>query len=174
MKMLMTNEQIGELITRESFAYQNGHYKLTCQCENTIYLLSRYSRAKIHYLSKFRRSGGESLVGGGRLPPAPPLATALVDPYVLVIIFQSSIDFVVYDVCDAPLSANGRALHRNTELKASAELIRIFCCFCIYYRLVTHNRRHSAAFERRSYLNNSMDQREKLGRLKIKPIKERA
>ena len=36
MKMLMTNEQIGKLITRESFACQNGHYKLTCQCENTI------------------------------------------------------------------------------------------------------------------------------------------
>ena len=37
MKMLMTNnEQIGELIIRESFACQNGHYKLTCQCENTI------------------------------------------------------------------------------------------------------------------------------------------
>ena len=31
------NEQIWELITRESFAGQNGHYKLTtCQCENTI------------------------------------------------------------------------------------------------------------------------------------------
>ena len=29
------NEQIGELITRESFASQNG-LKLTCQCENTI------------------------------------------------------------------------------------------------------------------------------------------
>ena len=37
MNLLMTNEQIGDLlITRESFACQNGHYKLTCQCENTI------------------------------------------------------------------------------------------------------------------------------------------
>ena len=34
MKMLMS--LIGELITRESFACQNGHYKLTCQCEKTI------------------------------------------------------------------------------------------------------------------------------------------
>ena len=30
------NEQIGDLISRESFACQNGQYKLTCQCENTI------------------------------------------------------------------------------------------------------------------------------------------
>ena len=36
MKMLMTNEQIGDLITLESFACRNGHYKLTYQCENTI------------------------------------------------------------------------------------------------------------------------------------------
>ena len=30
------NEQIGELIFRESFICQNCHHKLTCQCENTI------------------------------------------------------------------------------------------------------------------------------------------
>ena len=36
MKMLMTNEQIGDLFTLESFACQNGHYKLTYQCEHTI------------------------------------------------------------------------------------------------------------------------------------------
>ena len=46
--MIITNEdnnenateEIGELITWESilksFVCQNGHYKLTCQCENTI------------------------------------------------------------------------------------------------------------------------------------------
>ena len=32
------NEQIGEMITRGSFAGQNGHYKLTCKCESTIFI----------------------------------------------------------------------------------------------------------------------------------------
>ena len=31
-----SNEQIKEMITRESFASQNVYYRLTCQCENTI------------------------------------------------------------------------------------------------------------------------------------------
>ena len=30
------NEQIREMITRESFASKNSLYKLACQCENTI------------------------------------------------------------------------------------------------------------------------------------------
>ena len=34
------NEQIGEMITPESFACQNVHYKLTCQCENTNFICS--------------------------------------------------------------------------------------------------------------------------------------
>ena len=34
------NEQIEELITRESYNFQNGYYKITCQCENTILRIS--------------------------------------------------------------------------------------------------------------------------------------
>ena len=30
------NKLIEEMITQESFACQNGNYKLACQCENTI------------------------------------------------------------------------------------------------------------------------------------------
>ena len=66
------------------------------------YLLSRYSRAKIHYLSKFRRSA--SGVGGksaGGLPLAPTLATALllsVQSYWLTCesytIYKSSLQFI--------------------------------------------------------------------------------
>ena len=58
------NEQIGE-ITRESFACQNGHYKLTCQVKTPFHLLSRYSAIAV------------PRGGGGRMPPAPPLATVL-------------------------------------------------------------------------------------------------
>ena len=44
------NENANDLMTRERFACQNGHYKLTGQCENTpFHLLSSYCRAIIQY-----------------------------------------------------------------------------------------------------------------------------
>ena len=73
------NEQIGKLITRKSFACQNGHYKLTCQCENTISSVFTVLQSNNPLLIfEGWRGKQESLVGGGALPPAtPPLATAL-------------------------------------------------------------------------------------------------
>ena len=80
MKML-TNEQIRELNLLERFACQNGHYKITSQCENTISsaLKSSINSNSLQIL-KFGGGGGgrEGLGGGGALPPChPPLATAL-------------------------------------------------------------------------------------------------
>ena len=44
------NENANELMTRESFDCQNGHYKLTGQCENTpFHLLSSYCRAELNF-----------------------------------------------------------------------------------------------------------------------------
>ena len=78
------NDNANELMTLESFDCQNGHYKLTGQCENTpFHLLSSYSRAIIQYQFK-SLTNFEIGVGGKRnswwghcLLPPPPLATAL-------------------------------------------------------------------------------------------------
>ena len=74
------NENANELTTRESFNCQNGHDKLTGQCENTpFHLLSSYCRAIIQYqfksLTNFEIGvgGGREIHGGGIAPCPPPL-----------------------------------------------------------------------------------------------------
>ena len=66
----------------ESFACQNGYYKLTsiCQCKNTI--SSAYNPLTIqnhNQVSKVGVGGGKRYSWWGHCPPAhpPPLATAL-------------------------------------------------------------------------------------------------
>ena len=79
------NENANELMTRKSFDCQNGHYRLTGQCENTpFHLLSSYNRAIIQYqfksLTNFEigvRGGGAREIRGGDIVPPPPLAKAL-------------------------------------------------------------------------------------------------
>ena len=72
------NKNANELMTRESFGCQNGHYKLTGQCENTpFHLLSSYCRAIIQYqfksLTNFEIGvgGGAREIRGGGIAPAP-------------------------------------------------------------------------------------------------------
>ena len=78
------NKNANELMTRESFGCQNGHYKLTGQCENTpFHLLSSYCRAIIQYQFKSLTNFEIGVGGGGKRNswwghcPCPPLATAL-------------------------------------------------------------------------------------------------
>ena len=62
------------MIIQESFACQNGNYKLTCQCENTIssvFILLQSNRPTIW------EEGKEKMGGGGRLPYCYTLATGL-------------------------------------------------------------------------------------------------
>ena len=71
------NEQIREMITRESFVCQNGHYKHTFQCENTFWsaftLLQSNNLVLIQNLNKISKlAGGRVLRGGGGCPHAPP------------------------------------------------------------------------------------------------------
>ena len=73
------NENANELMTRESFDCQNGHYKLTGQCENTISftfkLLQSNNPISIQILNKFRNwlgVGVEEKFVVGTLPPCPP------------------------------------------------------------------------------------------------------
>ena len=49
----MTNEQIGELIIK-TLLVRMAIISLHVNVKTPFYLLSRYSRAKIHFLSKFR------------------------------------------------------------------------------------------------------------------------
>ena len=69
------NENANELMTRESFDCQNGHYKLTGLCENTISftfkLLQSNNPISIQILNKFRnwRGGGREIRGGDIAPP---------------------------------------------------------------------------------------------------------
>ena len=77
------NENANELMTRESFDCQNGHYKITGLCENTpFHLLSSYCRAIIQCqfksLTNFEIGvGGAREIRGWGHCPLPPLATAL-------------------------------------------------------------------------------------------------
>ena len=77
------NENANELMTRESFNCQNGHYKLIGQCEKTpFHLLSSYCRAIIHYQFKSLKNFKIGLEGQekfvvGIAPCPPPLATAM-------------------------------------------------------------------------------------------------
>ena len=68
------NWKAAHMITQESFACQNDHYKL---CENAnssaFTLLQSNNPLLIKNLNKFRKLAG----GGGGCPSAPPLATAL-------------------------------------------------------------------------------------------------
>ena len=66
------------MIIHKSFDCQNGNYKLTSQCENTISsvftLLQSNNTLLIQNLNKFRNwagGGQESLVGGGAAAPCP-------------------------------------------------------------------------------------------------------
>ena len=70
--MIITDETVITLESiLESFACQNGHYRLTCQFEQTpFHLLLRYCKAIIHYLFKITKHfQREKTQSRGEFPP---------------------------------------------------------------------------------------------------------